>query len=302
MISTASGSSGIQVNGVMPEEEARLTQLKKKLIDGNYFSASKPYEIIVSERTLKKLRLKLNAKTILTFQDKDYNMVSGAFRVVGVYKTVNYPYDESNVFVNIRDIDTLAGITHQCNEVALLIETGKEVNNVKQQLQRDYPQLEIKTWTEISPEMHLLVSASDQTMVIYMSIIMLALAFGIVNTMLMAVLERTREIGMLLALGMNRVKVFTMILFETVFLVLAGTPFGIALGLGTVAYTHQSGINLKQFSEAYSSFGYSTLIYPTFNLRQFFLMLIMVIATALIASLLPARRAVRLKPAEAIRK
>ena len=302
MISTASGSSGIQVNGVMPEEEGRLTQLKKKLIDGNYFSASKPYEIIVSERTLEKLRLKLNAKTILTFQDKDYNLVSGAFRVVGVYKTVNYPYDESNVFVNIRDIDTLAGITHQCNEVALLIETGKEVNNVKQQLQRDYPQLEIKTWTEISPEMHLLVSASDQTMVIYMSIIMLALAFGIVNTMLMAVLERTREIGMLLALGMNRVKVFTMILFETVFLVLAGTPFGIALGLGTVAYTHQSGINLKQFSEAYSSFGYSTLIYPTFNLRQFFLMLIMVIATALIASLLPARRAVRLKPAEAIRK
>jgi ABC-type lipoprotein release transport system permease subunit len=169
-------------------------------------------------------------------------------------------------------------------------------------LKAKYPQLEIKTWTEISPEMNLLVSASDQTMLIYMCIIMLALAFGIINTMLMAVLERTREIGMLMALGMNRIKVFTMILLETIFLVLAGTPVGVILGISTIAYTHQSGINLKQFSEAYSSLGYSTLIYPTFNARQFFLMLAMVIATAIIASLVPARRALKLKPAEAIRQ
>lgn len=302
MISTASGSSGIQINGVLPEEEDHVTQLKNKLINGSYFPASKPYEIIVSEKTLKKLKLKLNAKTILTFQDKDGNIASGAFRIVGVYKTVNGPYDEANVFVNIHDIDTLAGITHQYNEVALLLNKGKDVENVKQQLQKEYPQLDIKTWTEISPEMNLLVAASDQTMLIYMGIIMLALAFGIINTMLMAVLERTREIGMLLALGMNRIKVFTMILLETVFLVLAGTPIGIAFGLSTIAYTHKTGINLKQFSEAYSSLGYSSLIYPTFNARQFFLMLAMVIATALIASLLPAQRALKLKPAEAIRQ
>jgi ABC-type antimicrobial peptide transport system permease subunit len=105
---------------------------------------------------------------------------------------------------------------------------------------------------------------------------------------------------MLLALGMNRIKVFTMILLETVFLVLAGMPIGIAFGLSTIAYTHKNGINLKQFSEAYSSLGYSSIIYPTFNERQFFLMLVMVIGTAFIASLLPSRRAFKLKPAEAI--
>lgn len=302
MASTASGSSGIQINGVMPREEDQLTGLKSKLTGGRYFSAEKPYEIVVSEKTSKKLKLKLNAKVILTFQDKDGNIASGAFRTIGIYKTVSAPYDENNVFVNIRDIDTLAGITNQFNEIAVLLNMGKETNNVKQQLQKEFPQLEIKTWTEISPEMNLLVSASDQTMIIYMGIIMLALAFGIVNTMLMAVLERTREIGMLLALGMNRVKVFTMISLETVFLVFAGTPVGIAFGLGTIAYTQKSGINLKQFSEAYSSLGYSSLIYPVFNMRQFFLMLAMVLGTAMVASLVPARRALRLKPAEAIRQ
>ena len=302
MISSASGSTGIQINGVYPEEEDHVTQLGRKLIDGNYFTKEKPYEIIISEKTLKKLKLKLNEKTILTFQDKDGNIAAGAFRIAGIYKTVNTPYDEGNAFVKIYDIDTLAGIAHQCNEVALLLQKGKDVENVKRRLQKEYPQLEIKTWTEISPEMSLLVAASDQTMLIYMTIIMLALAFGIINTMLMAVLERTREIGMMLALGMNRIRVFTMIVLETVFLVFAGTPVGIVLGLGTIAYTHKKGINLKQFSEAYSSLGYSSLIYPTFNIRQFFLMLAMVIGTAFIASLLPARRAFKLKPAEAIRQ
>jgi ABC-type lipoprotein release transport system permease subunit len=287
---------------VIPEEEDHVTRLKSKLVNGSYFTDSKPYEIIVSEKNLKKLKLRMNAKTILTFQGKDGNIASGAFRIVGVYRTVNGPYDESNVFVNIRDIDTLAGIPHQYNEVALLLNSGRDVENVKQQLQKKYPQFDIKTWTEISPEMNLLVSVSDQTMLIYMGIIMLALAFGIINTMLMAVLERTREIGMLLALGMNRIKVFTMILLETVFLVLAGTPLGIVFGLSTIAYTHKTGINLKQFSEAYSSLGYSSLIYPTFNTRQFFLMLVMVVVTALIAALVPSRRAVKVKPAEAIRR
>lgn len=302
MISTPSGSSGIQINGVSPEGEDRVTQLKSKLIGGKYFSGAKPYEIIASEKTLKKLNLKLNAKTILTFQDKDGNIASGAFRIVGIFKTVNGPYDEANVFVNIRDVDTLAGIPQQYNELALLLNSAKHVERLREQLHKEYPQLEIKTWTEISPEMSLLVTASDQTMFIYMGIIMLALAFGIINTMLMAVLERTREIGMLLALGMNRMKVFTMILLETIFLVVAGTPIGIACGLGTIALTHKSGINLKQFSEAYSSLGYSSLIYPTFNVRQFFLILAMVIITALVASLLPARRALRLKPAKAMRQ
>lgn len=302
MISTASGSSGIQINGIMPAEENQLTQLGSKLIKGNYFPGLKPNELLVSEKTQTKLKLRLNGKTILTFQDKEGNITSGAFRIAGIYKTVSLPYDENNVFANIHSIDTLAGITNQYNEIALLLKSDKDLDIFKTRIKSEYPDLEVKSWIEISPEMDLLVSASEQAIMIYMSIIMLALAFGIINTMLMAVLDRTREIGMLLALGMNKMKVFTMILLETIFLVIAGTPPGILLGLGTIAYTHRSGINLKQFSEAYSSLGYSSLVYPTINSRQIMLLLVMIILTAVLASLFPARRALKLKPAEAIRK
>jgi ABC-type antimicrobial peptide transport system permease subunit len=139
-------------------------------------------------------------------------------------------------------------------------------------------------------------------LVIFMGIILLALAFGIVNTMLMSVLERTREIGMLLSLGMSRMRVFIMILLETLFLVMVGCPAGIVPGLLTVGYLSRRGIDLSRYMEALSSFGWDFMVYPSLEWRQVLTIIGLVVFTALLSSLFPARRALSLKPAEAIRK
>jgi len=104
MIASASGSSGITINGVMPIEEQKLTNLSGKIIKGNYFNPNKTNEIILSEKLRKRLKLNLEKKTILTFQDKEGNLASGAFRIAGIYKTINGPYDDANVFVKITDV------------------------------------------------------------------------------------------------------------------------------------------------------------------------------------------------------
>ena len=302
MIASASGSSGININGVMPAEETLLTGLKNKLIDGTYFDSLKRNQILISEKLLKKLQLKLRNKTIITFQDINGNIASAAFRISGVFKTVNTPYDESNVFVTIRDIDSLAGIQGQYNEIALLLHSNNLLASTETELKRSLPGTEIKNWKEISPEIGLTVSVADQMVLIFMGIILLALAFGIINTMLMAILERTREIGMLLALGMNRLKIFLMVLMETVLLVLAGCPAGILIALAAISITNKTGITFEKFTEVYSSFGYENVIFPELTLRQFILSMMLVILTAIFASLFPAWRALRLKPAEAMRK
>jgi putative ABC transport system permease protein len=139
-------------------------------------------------------------------------------------------------------------------------------------------------------------------MIFYMGIIMLALAFGIINTMLMSVLERTREIGMLLSLGMNKFRIFGMILLETFFLVLAGCPAGILPAMLTIMYTRRNGIDLSIFSDTFSSFGYSNVVFPSLQPGQFGMIMLLVVITALFSALFPARRALSLKPAEAIRK
>ena len=302
MIASASGSGGININGVMPTEENKLTGLKSKLIGGDYFDSLKRNEILIGEKQLKKLKLKLRNKTILTFQDINGNMASAAFRITGIFKTVNGPYDENNVFVNTRDIDSLAGLSHQYNEVAVLLHSNSTLDVVESDFKKSLLAIEIKNWKEISPEIGLTVSVADQMVLIFMGIILLALAFGIINTMLMAILERTREIGMLLALGMNRIKVFNMVLMETVLLVMAGCPGGILIAMTAISITNRTGISFEKFTEVYSSFGYANVIFPELTWRQFAMSMVLVVSTAIIASLFPAWRALSLKPAEAMRK
>lgn len=302
MIASASGSSGITINGIIPAQEDQLTGLKSKLIGGDYFDSLKRNEILIGEKQLKKLNLKLRSKTILTFQDVNGNIVSAAYRIKGIFKTANTPYDENNVFVNIRDVDSLAGLPHQYNEIAILLHSHRTLSNAESDFKKTFLAIEIKNWKEISPEIGLTVSVADQMVLIFMGIILLALAFGIINTMLMAILERTREIGVLLALGMNRIKVFNMVLIETVLLVMAGCPGGILIAMTAISITHHTGISFKQFTEVYSSFGYADVFFPELTGRQFVISMILVVTTAIIASLFPAWRALRLKPAEAMRK
>ena len=188
------------------------------------------------------------------------------------------------------------------NEIAVLLQSSKSLNETQSDLKQEFPGIEIMNWMEIAPELRLTVSVGDQMVFIFMGIILLALAFGIVNTMMMAVLERTREIGMLLALGMNKFKIFMMILLETFFLILAGCPIGILLGFLSILISQKTGIDLSNFSEVYSSFGYSSIIYPSLTTRQFEIIMFLVVITAIFSALLPARRALQLNPAESLKK
>lgn len=302
MIASASGSSGITINGVLPIEENLTTKLRQKISIGNYFSSSKANEIIISERVSKKLKLRKGKKTILTFQDKEGNLASSAFRIIAIYKTINAPYDDNNVFVKKTAIDSLAEIPNEYNEIAVLLKSNQTLQESSNKLIRIFPKVEIKNWKEIAPELGLTISVGNQMVYIFMGIILLALAFGIVNTMMMAVLERTREIGMLLALGMNKFKIFMMILLETFFLILAGCPIGITLALVTIGITQKNGIDLTRYVDVYSNFGYSHIIYPNLTLSQLEMVLLLVICAAFISALFPARRALKLNPAESLKK
>ncbi len=302
MIATATGSAGININGVNGLDEDSTTHLSKNIIEGAFLSDQLKHEILIGEKLYKKLKLKLNSKVVITLTDKDKNITSGAFRIKGIYKTKNSTYDEANVFVNRTELNTLLNTPNSVHEIAILLNTNEALDTVYNSLKSKYPDIKTETWQEVSPETNLLLSTTSQSMLIFMSIIMLALAFGIINTMLMAVLERTREIGMLMALGMNKARVFKMILIETVLLVLTGTPFGILLGFITTQYFGIHGIRLSGAEELYSSFGMSETIFLKLNISDYLVVIELVIITSLISSIFPARKALSLNPSDAIRK
>ena len=154
--------------------------------------------------------------------DMSGHLSSKAYRISGIYKTSNTGFDEISMFVLYDDLRTqLAMPENTAHEIALLIENGDEAPIVKQAIEKIAGENEVKTWKEISPEMALLTDSMDQYMYVFILIILLALCFGIINTMLMAVLERTKEIGMLMAVGMNKGRIFIMIVVESIMLTLS---------------------------------------------------------------------------------
>jgi len=302
LIASANASSGVVINGIIPENESETTGLDEKLESGNYFETSIRNPIIISTRLAEKLKLSERSKLVITFQNSNGDITASAFRVVGLYKSINSGYDDINIFVRYQDLLPLMGNDLTFHEIAVLLNDVNQVQPVILSLKERHPELLVESWMELSSGMGYIMEFMNTYLLIVVGIILLALIFGIINAMLMAILERTREIGMMKAIGMNNRQLFSMILIETVLLSLAGAPLGLGIGYLSIYYTGKVGVNLAFASEVYSQLGFSSMVYPTLHWEAYLNVAIMVVSMAIIAAVYPAMKALSLKPIDAIRK
>ncbi len=303
MIKSSRGARGITIKGVEPEEELTLTTINEKLIEGRYFQKGKTNEILISTKMAEKLKLKLRKKVVLQFQDFKGDITAGSFRIVGLFNTGNTVADLGMVMVNRSDINRILGNENTLHEIAIQLKNASnDLESAQENLVTSLPNTMIKNYRQISPDIQLYESQIYISVSVLLFIFMLALVFGILNTMLMAVLERTKELGMLMAVGMSKGRVFLMIVLETIMLGLVGAPLGLGAGWLTVRYLNKTGIDLGGYAEGFERFGLSTMIRPELETELYFILMVAVFFTALLASLYPAYRAIKLKPMEAIRK
>lgn len=303
MLITTTGSTGVQVNGIIPSMERNISQLNKKIIEGDGFHENKKNEIIIGKKLADKMKLRNGSKLVLTFTDSSDNIVSSAFRVAAIYQSGNAPLDEVNVYLLMNTLNELLLTGDASHEIAVLLHSDQQVKDMENALVSAYPSLLVETWKEISPETDFMARTIDDYSYIIMMIILIALAFGILNTMLMSILERTREIGMMVALGTSRTKIFLLVFLETVFLTIAGTPVGILVSWTIINYYNSKGLDISFMGEdLMESFGYDPLIYPSFPWEQLAIVMLMVIGTAVLSCLFPAMKALRLQPVEALRR
>jgi ABC-type lipoprotein release transport system permease subunit len=302
MVASPATAVGVKINGVDPTDEEQVTKLAEKIKEGGYFAESLHTPIIISEKTADKLKVKLHSKIVLTFQAANGEITSGAFRVAGMFHSNNSAYDQDNVFIRREELQALVGDSVGFHEIAVLLKNQSTMNATEKKYQAAWPAAMTESWREIVPEIAVVVDMFDQLMGIFMLIILLSLAFGIINTMLMAIMERTREIGMLMAIGMNKTRIFFMIVYETIFLALTGGPLGLLLGYSTIRFFARSGIDLASFSKALAGFGISNMVYPQMAGRNYWDIFLEVLLVALLASIYPAYKALKLNPVNAIRK
>lgn len=308
MVSSAITGTGIFIKGIIVEEEKRVTNINSLLIDGTYFDTKLRNPIIIGEKLATKLKVKVRSKVVVTIQNITGEISYSAFRVAGIYKTSNSNYDQMNVFVLKKDLANIIGFDiTKVTEIAILLNhndlTASTSKKIVSLLKDDISQkkLVVRTWDEISPVLKMMNEMTIQYSMIFVIIILVALSFGIINTMLMAIMERVREIGMLMAIGMNKAQVFLMIMLETIFLSITGGIIGLALSWVLVTIMGITGIDLSAIAEGLNSMGYSSFVYPELDSYYYILIGLLVIITAIFASIMPARKALKFNPAEAVR-
>jgi len=302
MTASPSTASGTKIIGINPEAEKKVTAFNIFVKQGTYFEGKSTNGVLVGQKLVEKLHVKMHSKLVLTFAGPDGNIVSGAFRVIGIYKTNNSQADLATVFINTKDFNALLGSDSTYHEIAMMMKDPDKVDTVNAAMKKQFPNLIVESWKELSPETVTLNDYVAFILYILMGVFMLSLAFAIVNTMLMAVMERTRELGMLMAIGMNKSRTFGMIMLETITLTFVGFPFGIGLSYLTIEYFGKKGISLAMFAKGMENFGMTSMVYPTLKETFYWQIALMVFFTALLAAIYPSVKAIRLKPAEAIRK
>lgn len=303
LVSSAAGSQGAQIKGVIPDLEAELTMLADKVTEGEYLDADRRNPILMSKGLGRKLGVSVNQHVVVNFQGLDGDFRSGRFRVVGWYSTGNVQADEMLVFTRYEDLQRVAELDKSVfHEIALNTNNIDHVRQIKSMLETEYPDVLVRTYYEVSPDLAMFNEQIKASLMIVIVVIMLALLFGIINTMLMAVLERIREIGMLMAIGMNRMKLFAMIMMESVLMCMVAAPLGLLLGHTTVVLLGDRGIDLSAWSAGLEQFGMGTIIRPELDTAMYLDIVIALVITAFVAGIYPAIKAVRTKPAVALRK
>ena len=263
MLSTATQTRGISIMAIDPITEAKTTGLDQNILEGNYLEEGTKNQVLIGRSLAQKLKLQIGSRLVVTFQNTEGDLVSSAFRVGGIFQTANLLLDEKNIYILQSCLALYTGQQTLVNEVALLLYDAEQVNSESEALQANFPNLQVRTWANISPELAYIQDMGSQMLIMIMAIILLALAFGLVNTMLMTVYERVYELGMLMAIGMNRIRVFLMITLETLFLTFVGALAGMALGYITILILGRRGIDLAPVGgDAMLQYGYPSVVYP----------------------------------------
>ncbi|MFO7965714.1 MAG: FtsX-like permease family protein [Desulfobacterales bacterium] len=300
--SNARHTSAVTLVGINPVMEADVSFIGNAVSDGAYLEPEDPYGILVGRALIEDFETELGHKLILMSQDTDRDIASRAFRIKGIYDAELEQTEKKFVFISLPAAREMLNMENAISEVAILLQQEDQVGPVLKRLKAQLPaaDYEVLPWTEIEPLLKTYLKLYDQFIAIWYLVVFIAMAFGIVNTTLMAVFERMREFGLLKSLGMKPRQIIVQVVTESFFLLLIGAAVGNVLGIAAVQALAVNGIDLTAFAAGMETFGMTRIIYPVLLGEDVLLSNAVVFVLGLLVCLYPAVKAARFTPVEAL--
>jgi len=301
LLSSPRASAGVRVIGIEPEREARITRIAASVTDGSYLDGV-GRRVLVGEALAERLEVDVGDKVVLTVQDLAGELTGEALRIAGLFVTPSYELDTSTVYLRLDDGQSLLGLGGSVSEIVALADRRSRVPALRARLASELGDgAEVRSWDELQPVLVYLIEVFDQSALIVYGAVFVAMAFGIANVLLMTVYERTREIGIMRAVGFGRRALVATIVTESLLVTALGLGLGFAVALACVLWLGD-GLDLSYFAEGLGRYGITSRIVPVLRSGDFTAPVGVAIVTAVLASAWPAWRAVRLRPAEAVRQ
>jgi ABC-type lipoprotein release transport system permease subunit len=308
LVSATDQSAGAEFLGVVPDQEQKITVLQNRMLKGTYLSGQMPNGIVMGDRLAATIGAAVGSRIVLLTPAADGSLGNDLYTVAGLFHTGLSAMDQGLVVMPLASLQELLrlppGRIHEVgiklHDVATATATAAAL---EVQLSKTLP-VQVTPWQRLAPELADYVQFNHRITFILFIIFFLLAAMGIVNTMLMAIIERTRELGMLMAVGMRPAQVVGLIVAEAASLAGASLILGAALGSPLLWYLQAHGLNLGSKGSAISLAG--VVVGPLWYGRQDFTVYIQaalgLAVTAVASALYPAWRAARFRPAEALRK
>ena len=302
VISSERESRGVTLLGIDPARERDIGFVDYADVDGRFLDSPDDNGIVIGRKLADKLETEVGKRIVIMSQDPDNDIADRGFRVIGLFDAKTESLEETYVFAGKQTIQKLLKVGDYVSEAVVIGDDYRNVEPVYSAVQAIFDNsVVVNRWTDLNVYLGTMLTVMEGFVLVWVVVIFLALSFGLVNTLVMAVFERVREIGLMLALGMKPSSILGQIVVESMMLLIIGLVIGNVLAVASIEPL-KSGIDLSIVAKGMEMMGASSVLYPQLRFEDVILANTVVLILGFFASLSPAWRASRYQPVEAITK
>lgn len=303
LASAADITKGCMVTGIRPQQENEITALQKKLVQGSYLHDN-DNALLVSQGLAERLKLSVNDTLVLIGQGYHGSTAAGKYPIKGIVKFGSPDLNDKTVFMPLSAAQDFYSAYGMITSYILSLNDTRQLQPAAVAVRKTLgPAYEVMTWEEIIPDIKQHIKSDTDSTKYIQGILYLLICFGIFGTLLMMMAERKFEMGMLVAIGMKKIKLILLLLMESVLTVLAGCIIGIMVSIPLVHYLNKHPLKMGgETAKAYERFGFEAIFPTSTDASNFINQGLIVLAIGLLLSLYPVYKIIRLNPVTAMKK
>ena len=300
LVATAHYSQNGVVMGIDLDAEKNHARLDEYLVEGNFSFGKRGKGILLGAKLAQKLKAGVGKKIILSAQDKNSEISAIALKVTGILRTNNMSIDERAVFIDLSQARHFLQVEQGASQISIIVKDQQELETTLSTLQAHHPGLDILSWDVLYPALLQSRNIMKIFNLVTSLIVFLIAGLGIFGVMLVSVLERMREFGIMLAVGTQHLQIFLLVIIEAFCMSMLGYLIGGVLGGATLAYYINHGLDLTIFSEGLDAFGLDTVIYAMVRPEYFITAFLAIFFASFCSILYPLWVLRRSRPIESI--